>query len=412
MSQLLALAILLVAGLLAGKLVQRIHLPSVTGYLLVGILVGPSVLGLVTPEILTEKLSHFIQIALMLIAFAIGEKLDLHYLGAQARRVVALGFGEAWGAFLLVGGGVLLVLLYQQPGPPVWSSGEYICLAALLGAIAMATAPAATLIVFREMGAEGPLTRCALPIVAVDNGIAITVFGIAMAITRSLGEGAAFGAGGLLAHALLNVFLAIGLGLVTGVVLDLFAHGLEQRSELLIAGLGSLLLCGEMARYWNLSPLLAGMAAGFIIVNRDRRDVRVFRAINQFEPPIYLLFFALAGAHLEIHAVVAMGAIGLVYLVGRAVGKGFGGWLVASLTGAADPVRKYLGVVLLPQAGVALGLAFLVAQIPVLADYSELVLPVVLASVVANELIGPPLVRWATLRTGEAHQRLAEGVES
>ena len=151
----------------------------------------------------------------------------------------------------------------------------------------------------------------------------------------------------------------------------------------------------------NLSPLLAGMIAGFIIINRAERDVRLFRAINAFEPPVYVLFFTLAGVHLDIAALRLAGWVGLVYFIVRIVGKYFGSWLGGFLSGAPPIVRNYMGLALVPQAGVAIGLVIMISSDPQISSWSTVITPVVLAGVVLSELIGPVLVRYALVKGGE-----------
>jgi len=211
-----------------------------------------------------------------------------------------------------------------------------------------------------------------------------------------------------------SLFLAVGhgfadalgsvlIGIICGLLIDLIVHRLKRRGEMLTAGLALILLGGEGSRLLGLeSPLLVGMAAGFTIVNRDRRDVRVFRAINDFEPPIYALFFTLAGAHLDVGALVTAGAVGITYAVLRVVGKMCGAFVGATLSDSLDTVRKYLGFALVPQAGVAIGLILTIQANEALAEYAAIVMPVVLAGVVLSELFGPLSAKHAVVRAGEA----------
>ncbi len=397
----LALALLMGVGLLGAKLAQLLRLPSVTGFICVGLLLGPSVLNVIRQEHLEADLSHFAQIALMLIAFGIGEHLDWRQLRRSVGSVGLIALFEAFGGCLLVAGGAFAAAYLTRVGPPGWGVREYLCLAALLGSVATATAPAATYHVVREIRAAGPLTRTLMAVIAVDNGLAITVFGIVLGgVLAILGSGE----GGVL-HAVGRGVLAslssVLIGSVAGLLIDLFVHRLKRRGEMLTAGLALLLLAGETSRVLGFSSLLAGMAAGCVIVNRDRRDVRVFRAINDFEAPLYALFFTLAGAHLKLQGLLAAGAVGLVYAVFRVLGKMAGSHVGARIAGAAGPVRRFLGVALIPQAGVAIGLVFLIQADPALADYAAIATPVVLAGVVLSELAGPITVKMALTRAGE-----------
>ncbi|MFQ6097027.1 MAG: universal stress protein, partial [Armatimonadota bacterium] len=192
------------------------------------------------------------------------------------------------------------------------------------------------------------------------------------------------------------------IGAAAGLLMDFVVHRLKRRGEMLTVGLALLLLAGESARLLHMSPLLAGMAAGFTIVNRDRRDVRVFRAINDFEPPMYALFFTLAGAHLHISALAAAGALGAVYALLRVTGKITGANVGARLAKAPPAVRRWLGFALVPQAGVAIGLIFLIQGDEALAAFGAVITPVVLGAVVLSELVGPACARLAVVRAGEA----------
>ncbi|EFK10073.1 universal stress family protein [delta proteobacterium NaphS2] len=397
-----ALAIILGAGFFIAKLGQLVRLPSVTGYILAGVLLGPSALNLVSEETITEKLGHFTQIALMLIAFGIGEHLEISRLKRSLKSVGLIGISETSGAFLFVMLGTFFVARVSGVGESGRTLQDYAVLALLFGAVSVATAPAATLHVMREMKAAGPLTTTLMAIVAVDDGLAIIFFGIAMSAARQIvGAG-----GGSMAVAIISsmteIVASLMLGIITGLIIDFVIHRLNRLDEVLTVGLSLLLLCGETARLAHFSPLLAGMAVGFTIVNRDRRDVRLFRVINRFEPPIYVLFFTLAGAHLDLSALIIAGWVGLVYFLLRALGKlagcSFGGRLAA----APEKVVRYLGLALIPQAGVAIGLIFLIRGDAVLGSYASIIIPVVLGSVVLSELTGPVCARIAVEKAGEA----------
>jgi len=396
----LALAVLLGAGFLIAKLGQVFHLPSVTGYIVAGLLLGPTGFGLISTEALGSRLDHFTELALMLIAFGIGEHLELKRLKPIARSVASIGLGETTGAFLLVGLGSFFVATLTQVGEPGWQTMNYAVLALLLGAVSVATAPAATLHVMRELKAAGPLTSTLMAVVAADDGLAIMYFGVAISVAHQIvgGSGSILGA---IAGSLSEIVFSLLLGVITGLLIDFVVHRLKRRDEMLTLGLALLLLCGELARVGHLSPLLAGMATGFTIINRDRRDVRVFRVINTFEPPIYVLFFTLAGVHLDLAALVAAGWVGLAYYVLRGLGKLFGANLGGRLADSPKSVQNYMGLALLPQAGVAIGLVFIIQGDTGLSMYSAIITPVVLAGVVLSELTGPVGARVAVTRAGE-----------
>lgn len=397
----LGIAILLSIGLLFAKIAQLVRLPSVTGFIIAGLVMGPSFLELVSIETVS-KLEHFTQIALMLIAFGIGEHIEIRRLGNIASDVFYISVIQAAGAFILVTVGVFLTA-WLVAGNAANNIDNFI-LALLLGAVAVATAPAALLHVVREMGAKGPLTSTLMAVVAVDDGIAIMIFGMSMSVAHQLAGPGTVSAVHAAAECLYEIGFSLIIGVVTGLTIDFVLNKLHNRGEMLTAGLALLLLCGEITRFLNMSPLLAGMAAGFTIINRAERDVRLFRALNAFEPPIYVLFFTLAGLHLDLSALKLAGWIGLVYFVARFIGKYLGTWLGGVMSGSSPTVRNFLGLALIPQAGVAIGLVILISNDSLLAPWSAIITPVVLAGVFFSELSGPLFARYTIEKAGEGEK--------
>ncbi len=397
----LLLALILTVGFFAAKAGQSIRLPSVTGIIVAGIILGPAGLNVITSETTGSQLEHFTQIALMLIAFGIGEHLELKHLKITARTVLSICLAEAFVALFLIGGGIFILTLLTSPGGAAWLTSDYLVLSIILSTISIATAPGTILIVTRECRAAGPFTTTLLQVVAVNNGLAIVLFGVALVFARQV-AGAGQTAFGTIFIILVNILSSLLIGLVTGLVIDFIIHRLRDKGEMLTIGLALLLLSGETARFLNLSPLLVGIAIGFTIVNRDRRDVRLFRTLNAFEPPIYVLFFILAGAHLDFSALKVAGLLGFVYFLLRWLSKTAGAFLGGRLAGTPLIVKKYIGMALVPQAGIAIGLVFLVSGDPDLTVYSAILTPTVLVGVLFAELIGPACTKRALECTGEA----------
>ena len=396
------IALLLAAGLSGAKLAQKLHMPSVTGYIVAGLLLGPAGLSIVTSEEIGHDLDHFTQIALMLIAFGIGEHIEIKKLKKHAGSLFWIGICEAVGAFLMVSTVLFAVIRFSNFPLDGWETKNFLILALLFGSIGIATAPAATLLVIRELKAKGPLTSTLMAIVAIDDGLAIMVFGLVVSIAHQL-----------LGHAGEPLYIALGaslmeivgsllLGICTAALFLLSINKLRGMGELMTGGLATLLLCGEAAYYLHLSPLLAGMTAGFTLVNKAEKDVRIFRALNRFEPPIYVLFFALAGTHLELAALQAAGIFGLIYFLSSVSGKIIGIQTGGFISGSPATVRKYLPFAMMPQAGVAIGLIFMLSSDETLASYTQIITPVVLAGVFISELTGPLGARFAITRAGEA----------
>jgi len=404
----LGFAILLATGLLVAKICQRFRLPSVTGYILAGVLLGPSGFDLINSDSVGSNLDHFTNIALVLISFGIGEHVELKKLRRYRLTVAVISVCEAMGAFVFVFGAIFCTMHFAGINIEGWELQNYIALSLLLAAVGLATAPAATLLVLRELKASGPFTTSLLAIVAIDNGLAIMIFGFVIAFEQQITGSV----GGSFSLIFLNGFLAIGqsllLGIVAGFILDLVLKNLNSKEERMTWGLALLLLCSEAATFLDLSSLLAGMAVGFVLVNRAERDVRLFRALNNFEPPIYVLFFTLAGTHLDIKVLGTAGVLGLVYFFARISGKIIGVALGARISRAPKNIGRYLGFGLVPQAGVAIGLIFLIAADPALGEYSSIITPIVLAGVFLSELVGPVIARFAVQQVGEAHALIEE----
>jgi len=397
----LLLAVILIVGFAAAKAGQTIRLPSVTGFIAAGVFLGPSGLNIITAEATGNQLAHFTQIALMLIAFGIGEHLELKRLQITAKTVLAICLADSFVALLLVGGGIFTITWLTSSGGAGWHLKDYLVLSIILATVSIATAPGTILFITRECRAVGPMTTTLLQVVAVNNGLAIVFFSVALVLARQV-VGADQTILGTILVMLAKISFSLLLGIATGLIIDFVIHRLEDRGEMLTAGLALLLLSGETARLLKLSPLLVGIAIGFTIVNRDRRDVRLFRTLNAFEPPIYVLFFTLAGAHLDFSALTVAGWLGFLYFLLRLATKATGAFLGAGLAGAPQLLRKYLGFALVPQAGVAIGLVFLINGDPNLHVYAAILTPTVLVGVLFAELIGPACTKYALEKTCEA----------
>jgi Kef-type K+ transport system membrane component KefB/nucleotide-binding universal stress UspA family protein len=397
----LALGLLLSVGFALSRIARLAHLPSITGYLVAGISFGPAGFGLLPTDSPESRLEVFTHIALMLVAFGIGERFDLRELRAFARTLVQVSAIEIIATFVLVGAGVGISAYVLDLGHPISGARQVVAIGLICASIAVATAPASTLAVMRETKARGPVSKLVLSDVVVNNALSIILFGMMVTAAQVLlGTRGDAGITRILSP-LSNTVASLGLGLAVGFACDCIVHRLTGKDEVLVVSLATVLLVGGLASAFGLSSLLAGVAAGFTIVNRDRRDVRAFRALNDFEPPIYGIFFALAGAELRLQGLLAAGILGGVFVIMRAAGKYFGA-LVGGYTAKMPPLQaRLLGLSLLPQAGLAVGLAYLVQQDISLAPIQTIVIDMVMLSVLINEMIGAPLVRFAMVKAGE-----------
>lgn len=397
MSPLLVVGILIIFGLLSGKIANKLKLPGVTGYLLLGLSAGPSLFGLLPAETVKE-FSFFSPLALALIAFSIGREFKFGYLKQVGAGValITVAEGIAASTFVVIG----MRLLARQPWP----------LTLLFGALACATAPAATIVVMRENRCEGPLTRTLLSVVALDDALAIVVFALfspvaAALVGRSLPGTMAnrYGFLGVTGHAAAlaaaEILGSVGFGTLAAFLLVVLLRRLRRPEELLAGVLGTAILTAGIASALSLSPLLTNMALGMMLVNIDRGYDKLMQRVDEIALSIYIPFFVLAGASLDLRLLPKLGLVGVIYLTFRSLGKIVGAGAGAKLARFPPQVQKYLGLALQPQAGVAIGLAMMVrTQFP---DLADTVTTVIMATVMVYELIGPVLAKIAVTRAGE-----------
>jgi NhaP-type Na+/H+ or K+/H+ antiporter len=398
MELILALAVMLVTGFLGGELTHRLRFPRITGYLVVGIIFSPSLLNVI-PKATVDNLDVFTFIALGIIAYSIGASLDLKLIRQFEKSILWITPFQSLGALLLV---TLLVALLA-PFILAEDSGSFLSfyfpLAFVLGAMASATAPATILALVHELKASGPLTTTLLSLVALDDGLAIIFFSIALAVAQPLVAGAAgFSLWDSLAIPVVEILGAVLLGIILAYGLIYLARLVRSRALLLVAVLGAILLAVGLSELWGVSLILANMTIGFVAANWAKRP-EMFVVIDDIEDVIFVLFFVLAGLHFDLDAMTTGGLLALLIVVGRFSGKYFGTKFSAHLSAAPEVVRKYLGLALLPKAGVTIGLALLAEQ--ALPSFGTIIFNAVLASVIINELIAPPLAKYALIKSGE-----------
>jgi Kef-type K+ transport system membrane component KefB len=391
MNELSSLGLILLLALGAGHLVKFARVPEVSGYIVAGVVLGPSMLGWVSQQNLSA-LEILSEVALGLILFSVGTVFELGRFRRVGRQVVLLTLAESALAALIVVSGMLL--LGQR-----WET------AFLLGAIAVATAPASTLMVIRENDSAGPLTDSLLAIIALNNIYCIVAYSLVGAVI-DLASGLGSAAG--LLHALYVALYpllwqlagSVALGFLVGLLLAAWAGKVKETGETLILMGGSILLCVGLARVLELSPLVASMAVGATMVNVTERGRPLFDTLSRADPPFYAIFFVLAGADLDLGLVASLGLAGVVYLLGRAGGKLLGARLGARWLGMQPAVQRFLGLALMAQAGLAVGLV--IATEHRFPQLGPAVTTIVLASVVVYEMVGPLGTRFALVHAGEA----------
>jgi Kef-type K+ transport system membrane component KefB len=374
---------LFLIGLLADLVGRKTPLPRVTLLLLCGFLIGPSVLDWL-PEFTIAWFPVLTDIALAMIGFLLGEKLTRARLAKMGTAVLAMSIGEVLLTALLV---FSVLSLFGAP----------VEIALLLAGIAPATAPAATLDVVREYRAKGRFTDTLLGIVAIDDAWGLLLFSLLLATAQAYSGQS--GAADVLASGSWEIGGALLLGLVLGVPMAYLSGRVRPGEPSQAEALGIVLLCGGLAVWAGVSHILTSIVLGATVANLARHHERPFHAIEGIEWPFLILFFLLAGAALHVEAIGQVGLLGIAYITlrvaGRILGTRLGGWL----SGTEPVTRRWIGLALLPQAGVAIGMALLASQrFPELKDT---LLTVVLGSTVVFELLGPVMTRRVLARVGE-----------
>lgn len=389
MNEILSVGLILMSALVAGHAAQLVRIPEVTGYLLVGLIIGPAALDVISHENLTT-LGFLSEVALGLILFNIGSIFEGSRFRVLGAGVVRITLWEAPLAFACVALGLLLV------GTP-WP------VALLLGVIAMETAPATTLMILNEYDASGPLSERLLALIALNNVLVLLAFGIASAVLTLVGPSpdAWWHIGYRAVHGLLWTTIgSVALGVLLGLVIDVWAARAKEAGEAMTLVIGMVLVAVGAARALSLSPLLTTLALGATVANASRHGDRLVGALRRIDPPLYAAFFVLAGAELNPSDLGMLGIGGVVYALGRVVGKVAGARIGLRGQVVPDAVRTHLGWCLVSSSSLAVGLTIQVrAEFPA---YAQAVTGVVLAAVVLFEIVGPLLTRRALFATGEA----------
>ena len=393
----LIIGIMITIGLLGGMLSNRIKFPRVSGYIIVGILLSPSVLNLVSRDVI-GRLDIVTHASLGIIAYLIGTSLHFGAIRKLGKSISCITPLQSLGAWLVV----TLALVFLIPLIPnisgATSSVNHVPLALVIGAIASATAPAVTMAVIRELKAKGPFTTTLLAVVALDDAIAIIGFAVASGIVHTMMNGGGVSLHHMLAVPSLEILLSIGIGTALGFALTSITKIVKTRALLLTMVLGIILLCTGLSNFLGISLIMANMTIGFIVANRSENREPVV-VIEGVEEVVFNIFFVLAGMHFDSSVVRTAGILAAIVFGVRFAGKYFGTVIGARLSQASTSIRKYLGLALVPQAGVALGLALLAAEM--FPSLGNLLFNIVLGSVIINELVAPPLTKFAITRSGE-----------
>ena len=405
-TNLILLAVALVGGLMLSRLTKLVNLPTVTAYLIAGLLLGPFCIGALKLPGLgfnsleqVEGLSIITQTALGFIAFTIGNEFRLSQLKATGVKAITIGILQAVVTTVLVD--IVLIGLHLC-FPNVIS----IPCAITLGAIASATAPAATLMVVRQYKADGPLTKLLLLVVAIDDAVGLLLFSVSFGIATALSNGQV-SVLGVVVEPIVEIILSLGLGAAMGWLLnwvEQFFHSRSKRMTISVAFV--LLTVGLSMLKFQLGPIHCGfslllvcMMTGTVFCNICSTSEELMNRVDSWTMPLNILFFVISGAELDLQVLIQPVTllVGVVYIIARSAGKYFGSSMSCALTKQSKPITDNLGITLLPQAGVALGMALTAASLP----DGALTRNVVLFAVLIYELVGPALTKRSLLAVGE-----------
>ena len=405
-SSLICLALAIIGGLMMSRLAKRLNLPAVTAYLVAGLLLGPFAIGVLKVPGLgfhsleqVESLNILTQIALGFIAFTIGNEFRLSQLKRFGSQAITIGILQAVITTLLVDA-VLIALHFIFPDFLSLSS------AITLGAIAAATAPAATLMVIRQYKADGPLTKLLLLVVAIDDAVGLLLFALSFGIANALSSGS-ISMISVLVEPMLEVVLSLVLGGIMGFLLNFVEKFFHSRSKRMAVSVAFVLLTVGLSTikfhvgpiHIGFSLLLVCMMTGTVFCNICSTSEELMDRVDRWTVPFNILFFVLSGAELDLKILTnpITLVVGVIYILARSAGKLLGSASSCALTKCSKPIRDNLGITLLPQAGVALGMALTASALP----GGHMVRNVVLFAVLVYELVGPALTKRALIKVGE-----------
>lgn len=416
MEILLSLSFALLAGLLLTRLIKRWHLPAVTAYLVAGVLIGPNCLGLLGMKGIgfptfgdVSQFSLICDVALGFIAFSIGNEFRLSSLKQTGKQATVVAIIQALAATLFVDVALLLMHLVLGEKLPVST-----CI--VLGAVATATAPAATMMVVNQYKAKGPLTNMLLPVVALDDAVGLVVFAVSFGVAKTMISGT-FSLLSVILNPILEIIGSLTLGAVLGVLFSLVEKLFHSNSKRLSVAVTFVIMAAALSKVEiplgseiaiGFSPLLVCMMVGSVFCNVCDFSEEIMFKTDRWTAPLYVLFFVLSGAELDLRVFgeLAVVGIGLAYILTRSAGKIAGAAFGSKLMKCDENICKYLGITLLPQAGVALGMSVTVAA--EMGEEGAIIRDIILFSVLIYELVGPILTKYALTKAGDIQPKPAE----
>ena len=386
MNALFYTALAMMGGLFMTRITRLVNLPNVTAYLIAGVLIGPYVLNLVGSDVLST-FGVITECALGFIAFSIGDEFRIENLKAIGKPALLITLLESTCAVACT----MLITLALGFNP-------IICI--MLGALSASTAPAATLLIVRQYKAHGPLTNMLLPVVAADDATGLIAYSICVSVAQGMINHEAFSFTGTILMPLLHIIEALLLGALLGIALALSHRIFRSHTNRMSLCIAFVMIGVGLADFFGLSNLLLCMALGAVYVNVWNDSERILGCIDDWTYPLFMLFFVISGAQLNLSTLPKVGLLGIVYIFARFGGKYLGSYLGGAITKQPAVVRNNLGWALMPQAGVAIGMATMVLkQLP--GEYSQMIQTVILSATLIYEIIGPLAAKTALQRAGE-----------
>lgn len=388
MSILFYVACAMFGGLLMTRLTRLVRLPNVTAYLIAGVVIGPYVLNLLNTDTVSS-LSIITEAALGFIAFSIGDQFKKSNLEAIGKPAMIITVLESVGA-VVVTMAVTMALGFDK------------VLCVMLGALSASTAPAATLLIVRQYKASGPLTNMLLPVVAADDATGLIAYSVCVNIALGMVNHEAFSFTSTILLPLLQIVLALAIGVGLGILLAISHRFFRSHTNRMSCAIAMVFIALGISDHFGLSNLLMCMAIGTTYVNLSNDSERILNCMDDWTYPLFMLFFVLSGASLSVTTITKVGSLGIVYVLTRFGGKFLGSWLGGTITKQPAVVKNNIGWALMPQAGVAIGMATMALQeLPL--EYGQKIQTVVLAATLVYEIIGPIATKAALKRAGEIH---------
>lgn len=392
MEMLLKIGLILLMGIIGGRIAGYFKLPNISGYIVGGLLLGPSLFNVIGTGEVEGSFKLLNDFALAAIAFGIGNEFLWEHIKKVGKNIFIITLIQVIGTMSIVF--ITMYFIFNQD----------FGFSLILSSISAATAPAGIVLIIRELKAKGPLVDTILPVVAIDDALGLMAFGISLSVVKLMEVGGDFSIFKMVSAPLLEIAGSLLLGALLGTILSFVAKKAKGKEELLSIVLVFIIMGASFSELLHLSSLLTSMMMGTMVINLVHNTNRIFDVVSDFTPPIYILFFTLAGASLDVRILSKVGILGIGYIIARILGKVIGSGIGAKLVKAPKNVTKYLGMSLLPIGGVSIGLVGIVSgELPLIASK---VSTVVLFSVLVFDIIGPILTRRGIIQCGEENGAL------